>query len=215
MKSILKDVFIPGPAGSLEAKVAYPQEGVHPFVAILCHPNPVQEGTMENKVVTTLSRAFEQLGLMTVRFNFRGVGASEGEFGEIVGEIEDLKAVVHWVQKKWPYKEVWLAGFSFGSYIAACVANENQQISQLINIAPAADRHDYTRLTNVRCPWLVVASDSDEVVPFKQVQDWLAHFPVPFTFLQVTGASHFFHGRLIELRELIKQHFSLLLDRLI
>jgi len=163
---------------------------------------------MHNKVVTTAARAFDQLGITTVRFNYRGVGKSEGVYGEVRGEIDDLKAVVAWVQERWPDQTIWLAGFSFGSFISASVANETDIVERLISIAPAVNWHDFTTLTNVRCPWLVISSDSDEVVPFTEVGPWLENPPSPMEVVIVPGASHFFHGRLIELRNILVQRLE-------
>ena len=200
--------FIPGPAGQLEAITTSPKEQKKPIVGIVCHPNPTQEGTMRNKVVTTITRAFEQLGLTTVRFNYRGVGKSSGSYGEVVGEINDLKAVIAWVQQQWPDYRLWLAGFSFGTFIASSVENEMNIAERLISVAPAVNWHDFTHLTNIQSPWLVICSDSDEVVPFEATKPWLEHPPSPMEVEIIHGASHFFHGRLIELRELLRKKLA-------
>lgn len=201
-------LFIPGPVGQLEAIVSVPDENAKPIVGIICHPNPTQEGTMHNKVVTTINRAFEQLGLTTVRFNYRGVGKSEGSYGETIGERDDLKAVIDWAQSQWPDHRIWLAGFSFGTFISASVQNEMGVAEQLISVAPATNRYDYAGLTNIRCPWLVIASEADEVVPFDQVKPWLDNPPSPMDVEIFSDASHFFHGRLIELRERLKERLA-------
>lgn len=198
-----KSIFIPGPIGQLEAIISEPSENNASIAAIICHPNPTQEGTMHNKVVTTMARAFDLLGCRTVRFNYRGVGRSDGEYGDVKGEIDDLKSVIDWVQKEWPNSTVWLSGFSFGSFVSASAANQTDVATQLVSVAPAVNWHDFTTLTNIRCPWLVIASDADEVVPFEEVRDWLDHPPSPMKVEIMHGASHFFHGRLIELRDIL------------
>lgn len=203
-----KPIFIPGPVGQLEAMTTEPAEDGQAIVGIICHPNPTQEGTMHNKVVTTIARAFEQLGLKTVRFNYRGVGQSDGAYGEVAGEIDDLKAVIAWVKAQWPDHQIWLAGFSFGCFISASVQHETQIATRLISVAPAADRHDFSALTNINVPWLVVASRADEVVPFDQVEPFLKQPPSPMTVEIFDDASHFFHGKLIPLRELLKTHLG-------
>lgn len=198
------ETFIPGPVGQLQALIAVPDTiPAQPRVGIICHPNPTQQGTMLNKVVTTIHRAFELMGMITVRFNYRGVGKSDGSYGQVTGEIDDLRAVMAWVKRQWPDARITLAGFSFGSFIAASVANETPEIEQLLTVAPANDRQDFTRLTQVQCPWLVIATESDEIVSFEKVKPWLDQPPVPMTVKLISGASHFFHGRLIELRQLI------------
>ena len=109
-----KTFLLPGPAGKLEVMTTWARKS-HGYVAIICHPHPLQEGTMHNKVVTTLAKTFAQLGVATVRFNYRGVGESEGSYGNMQGEIEDLLAVKAWLRKCLDETLFILAGFSFGS----------------------------------------------------------------------------------------------------
>ena len=199
--------FIEGPAGKLEMLSVKPENFTSKKIAIICHPNPEQSGTMQNKVVTTLAKVFEQLGMASLRFNFRGVGQSEGSHGQTIGEADDLRAVVAWVKKVQPEWEIVLAGFSFGSYIAAVVANEINP-AYLISIAPPADRYDFNQLTNIRCPWWVVMGDADEIVSPAIVIEWAKHPPAPIHFLLLPVVSHFFHGHLIELRELLVARLS-------
>ena len=190
---------IKGPAGSLELETT-PGAKVK-TVAIMCHPNPTQLGTMDNKVVTTLIKAFQYQGYATVRFNFRGVGNSEGVFANTLGERDDLWAVLKWVEKVLPEHQIILAGFSFGSFIAASVANQwlNEKLQRLISIAPPVNLYDFSEFSNVICPWLVVQGDQDEVVPADKVIAWAHRFPVQLEVM--SGVGHFFHGYLIELRE--------------
>ncbi len=195
-----------GPAGKLEVMTTRPLEGGKPVVGIVCHPNPLFGGTMNNKVVTTIVRAFEHLGVATVRFNFRGVGESEGEFDNAVGECEDLRAVISWVQHALPDYQLWLAGFSFGTYITASLANQ-MEVARLVSVAPTVVHHDFTQLTHIRCPWLVIQGDQDEVVSFNRVVEWTKQPPAPLKFIVMKGAGHFFHGRLVELREHVERWF--------
>ncbi len=197
-------LIIPGPVGDLEALLTQPALSSAKTVSIICHPHPLHEGTMHNKVVTTLAKAFDELGIITVRFNYRGVGQSAGEYGEMLGEIDDLKAVVQWVQQHYDYDALWLAGFSFGSFIAASVANQ-MACDGLVTVAPAVNHADFTRLSNIQCPWFVIQGDQDEVVPFAEVADFAKHPPAPLQFEVMPGVSHFFHGQLIELRSLLKK----------
>ena len=195
---------IPGPAGQIEVLSQAPDGQVATATAIICHPNPLHGGTMHNKVVTTIHQAMHHLSLRTVRFNYRGVGRSEGVYGDTVGEQQDLATVIAWVQQQWPETIIWLAGFSFGTYISAAVQHQTQVATQLISVAPAVDRYDYQSLTRIDCPWWVVATDADEVVPFSAVEPWLANPPSPIHSHIIHGASHFFHGQLIVLREHLK-----------
>lgn len=115
-------LMVPGPAGQIELMVDLPEEGQERAgVAIICHPNPPEGGTLHNKVVTMTARALSELGVAAVRFNFRGVGKSEGEWDEGRGEILDLLAVADWVRKSRPDDALWLAGFSFGRRMFGCL----------------------------------------------------------------------------------------------
>lgn len=197
-----KSFLIPGPAGELELITTFPKEAIKSIVGVICHPHPLYEGTMHNKVVTTLARGFDLLGLPTIRFNFRGVGKSEGTYGDTLGETDDLLAVINWANQALPNHKLWLAGFSFGAYVAANVANQ-MEANQLISIAPPVNHFNFSHFSSIDCPWLVIHGDRDEVVPLSDVEEWAAHPPSPITFKVIKEASHFFHGKLIELREIL------------
>jgi hypothetical protein len=175
--------------------------------AILCHPHPLQGGTMQNKVVTTLERSLRELGLATVRFNFRGVGASEGSFDDGVGETEDLAAIAQWVRRVHPGDALWLAGFSFGSYVALRGA-KRLGAAQLIQIAPPASRWAFGEVEAPGCPWLVVQGEADEVVEPAAVYAWIDSLPTPPQLIRMPDTSHFFHRRLLELRDAVKSAVS-------
>ncbi len=160
---------------------------------------------MQNKVVTTLERALRELGLATLRFNFRGVGRSAGQFDNGIGETDDLLAIAQWVQHVRPADALWLAGFSFGSYVATRAASM-LPVRQLITIAPAVTRWDFTELPAPPCPWLIVQGEADEVVDPAAVYAFAAaRQPAP-TLVRVTETGHFFHRRLIELRSLVQDN---------
>ncbi len=194
------EFYLSGPAGRLQVVTSTPKLDVENITAIICHPHPVYGGTLKNKVVTTLNRAFKEMGIRTVRFNFRGVAKSEGEYDHAVGEVDDLYAVLRWVQQVRPHDQIWLAGFSFGTYIATKVATQIVP-AQLVCVAPAVEHFDFANLPPITCPLLVVQGDADEVVPPKLVYDWVASLSPKPTLIRLAGASHFFHGRLLELRE--------------
>lgn len=144
-----------GPAGLLEAITDVAERpGARRGVAIVCHPNPVQGGTMHNKVVTMVERALRESGLDTVRFNFRGTGESEGAYDEGNGEGDDLGAVADWVRRVRPGEALWLAGFSFGSYVTIRNA-VRLGADALISIAPPAGRWPFDGFELPTCPWLV------------------------------------------------------------
>lgn len=196
--------FFNGPDGRLEAVVELPKASILPITAIICHPHPLQHGTMNNKVVTTLARALRQLGLTTIRFNFRGVGQSEGRYADAIGETDDLLAIIAWLNKVRPQNKLWLAGFSFGSYVAYRAASQIASVAQLISVAPPVHHFDFASLPQPECPWLVLQGDKDEVVPPALVFEWVDSLIVKPELLVFKDVGHFFHGRLIELRERVE-----------
>ncbi len=186
--------------GSIEASLDQPEGDERNAVAVCCHPHPVHGGAMTNKVIYTVSRTIASLGIPSVRFNFRGVGRSEGEYDEGRGEQQDLIKVIEWARQEYPDRPLWLAGFSFGSWIAALQAKE-QDASQLISIAPPVNRFSFNDFVIPDCPWLVVMGDADEVVDPDAVFGWIEQLEPQPELIKMSEAGHFFHGRLVELRE--------------
>jgi len=194
--------FIPGPAGKLEAIATPPVQPGRKVCAIICHPHPLYGGTMHNKVVTTVQRAFQNLGLDVVRFHFRGVGESEGSYDNAVGELQDLLAVVAWVRENYSGYAIWLAGFSFGACIAARGAVDVQP-QQLVMVAPAVGNFPLD-LPMMAYPCLVVQGEKDEIVSPQAVYDWVASQQPRPRLIKLAEATHFFHGRLQVLRETVE-----------
>lgn len=194
---------IEGPAGSLEARVVDPSPGIAPAVCgVVCHPHPLYGGTMQNKVVHTVARAMQELGAPTVRFNFRGVGGSAGDYDAGRGELEDALAACEWARANWGCEALWLAGFSFGAAVAleaAAVAKPNA----LITVAPPVGRIIVAPVTRPACPWLIVQGDRDELVDVVTVRRWVGEFEVPPQLVELPEAEHFFHGRLGDLRSAV------------
>lgn len=198
-------IELTGPAGMLQAMIEFPDADAtpQPVVAILCHPLPTEGGTMDNKVVTMTARALRELGVTTLRFNFRGTGESEGEFDEGDGERQDLQAVVAWVRRERPDALLWLAGFSFGAYVSIR-ASAGIEPAALISLAPPAGRWEFPAEAP-GMPWLVVQGEEDEVVDPQAVYDWLRDIRPPhLTLAKMPGTSHFFHGKLVDLRGVVK-----------
>lgn len=191
-------ILLPGPVGQLEALVLEVPGSSH--CALICHPHPLYQGSMHNKVVTTLAKAFELAGVSTVRFNYRGVGNSDGAYGDIVGEIDDALAMRDYMQQRFAAQSLCLAGFSFGSFIAGSLADRGD-CALLVTVAPAVTHADFDALTNIQCPWLVAMGEQDELVSFEQVKSFVEHPPSALQFVSFAKASHFFHGQLIPLRE--------------
>lgn len=194
---------LPGPAGLLECLIERPEQDERSGTAIVCHPHPLHGGTMHNKVVTMVSRSLVELGLSTVRFNFRGVGQSQGEYDDGNGETEDLRAVADWLRRERPGDALWLAGFSFGSYVALRAAQALAP-QQLIQIAPPVGRWAFDAIDLPDCPWLVVQGEADEVVDPAAVFAWVARLAKPPQLVRMPETSHFFHRRLMDLRGAIK-----------
>ncbi len=197
-----QDLMIPGPVGDLETVAHIPDQPIS-TIGIMCHPNPLQEGTMDNKVVTTVVRAFNALGMVGVRFNYRSVGRSAGEYGAVDGEVADCLAVIKWAQQQWPGTRLWLAGFSFGAYIAAAAAAQTE-CAQLISIAPAVERMPYSSLPPIKCPWLVIQGTDDDVVTPAAVYAWYDALQADKTLINFPATGHFFHGKLVELQQAVQ-----------
>jgi alpha/beta superfamily hydrolase len=192
---------IAGPAGALEAIAEDPGAAAMSY-AVVCHPHPLFGGTMDNKVVTTVARALREIGIPTLRFNFRGVGASAGAFDQGAGETADADAVAAWGAERWPGRTLVLAGFSFGGYVALRLAQQRVP-RHLITIAPAIMRFDAAGLAVPRCPWLVVQGDADDVVDPAAVIDWVNGLDPKPRLVVLPGVGHFFHGRLADLRDAV------------
>lgn len=197
-------LLIRGPAGDLELSVAVQQENSHGAWGIVCHPHPLYGGAMYNKVVTTIAKALQNLNLNTVRFNFRGVGKSEGQFDQGLGELDDLIAVINWIQEMHHNYDIWLAGFSFGAYIAAKAATKIP-ITKLVTVAPPVEHFAMQTLPPITCPWVLVQGERDDVVPAEAVLSWAESREPKPTIIRFPEAGHFFHGQLVELRTQLEE----------
>ncbi len=193
-----------GGAGAIEAVVDCPAPAdARLGTAIVCHPHPLHGGTLHNKVVTIVERSLRELGLRTLRFNFRGVGASEGVHDDGTGETADLELLAQWVGQTRPQDALWLAGFSFGAAVAAR-ASLSLPCAQLITIAPPVDKYGFESTSPPTCPWLLVQGEDDDVVEPAQVFAFVATLANAPTLVKMPGAGHFFHRKLMDLRGAIK-----------
>ncbi len=197
--------LLPGPAGMLEAVLTYSAlpDATTP-VAVVCHPHPLYGGTLHNKVVHMVSKAFGELGAVTLRFNFRGVGRSDGRFDHGVGEVQDMLAAVGWLRARFASSPLWLAGFSFGAFVA-WAGYRQAGAARLLLVAPPVDMFDFAREGAVDVPWMVVQGCADEVVDADSVSRWVKRQARAPRYECFDDAGHFFHGRLIPLRERIVQ----------
>ncbi|WP_157271120.1 alpha/beta hydrolase [Azohydromonas aeria] len=194
---------VAGPAGEIECALDAPPEGTPVRgLAVLCHPHPQHGGTMDNKVVQTLARACVQQGWRSVRFNFRGVGASAGAWDEGRGEIEDALAVIAALRQDG--EALLLGGFSFGGFVASQAAQRVQGAPQrLVLVGPATSRFD---VAPVPADTLVVHGEHDEVVPLSATLDWARPQSLPV--VVVPGGGHFFHGQLPLLKSIVLRHLA-------
>lgn len=189
---------IAGPAGAIECAIDQPA-GTPRGLALVCHPHPQHGGTMDNKVVQTLARAFVQLGYSSVRFNFRGTGASEGRWDEGRGEIDDAQAVL--AAHRSANQPLVIAGFSFGGYVASQLAQrlpEGERAERLVLVAPAVRNFE---VAPVSAGTLLIHGETDDVVPLQAAFDWARPQSMPVTVLP--GAGHFFHGQLPVLKQIV------------
>ena len=193
-------LFVSGPCGDLEAIIHKPTQENKQFIAVVCHPHPLYQGTMNNKVVTTLAKLWSDLGYYTVRFNFRGVGKSAGTYDEGLGEVDDALTIIQWLQQQFPNRQLILSGFSFGSFVAAQAALK-VDVATLILIAPPVTNLRFSQLAEFSCPWIVVQGEQDEIVAVDEVIAWCQARQHPPQLILMPKTTHFFHGRLTELRE--------------
>ena len=191
---------IAGPVGTIEIAIDHPADREAPVgVVVLSHPHPLFGGTMDNKVVQTMVRAFLQMGWRTVRHNFRGVGASEGAHDEGRGESEDLLAVI--AAHRLPGRPLALGGFSFGAYVTTLAAAQlegDARASRLLLVGPSTQR---ALPADVPPDTVVIHGEADDVVPLSATMDWARPQQLPVIVMPGTG--HFFHGQLTQLRDLI------------
>lgn len=209
----MEKILIKGPAGQLEAVLHLAKRENSDFL-IICHPHPQFGGTMDNKVVTTAAKTYLDLGINVIRFNYRGVGDSQGEYGDISGEVGDGLAVIKWLESHYPVSRIFLAGFSFGAYIAAKLAatittdtNSAIQVPHLLLIAPSVENSPFELAESLAAPCTVIMGQQDEVVPYESVETWVAQQAqaTEVELIALPKASHFFHGQLIAMKNHVKR----------
>ncbi|MDO8442228.1 MAG: CocE/NonD family hydrolase [Polaromonas sp.] len=206
MNAKIQKTSFPGPSGAIEMALDAPT-GAARGVAVLAHPHPLFGGTLDNKVVQTLARAFTQSGWTAVRFNFRGVGASGGVYDEGRGEIDDMLAVVQQVA---PAGALALAGFSFGAFVTSHVferLSAERPIAKLVLVGTAASRFAVAEIPeSAHQQTLVIHGEQDDTVPLQAVLDWARPQVLPVTV--IPGGGHFFHGQLPLLKNLVVRHLG-------
>jgi hypothetical protein len=206
--SRLQAIRIPGPAGLLEGLLQERETVPAAFAAVVCHPHPLYGGTLHNKVTHRLAAVLHELGGAVVRFNFRGVGESEGTYDAGIGELEDARAAMGWVRARHPRARRWAAGFSFGSWVAARLAAGDPGVGRLILVAPPVGTADFSALHGATVPKLVIQGTADQHCPRDALEREIRLWADPKAIAFIDGATHFFDKRLGELADVLRQHLA-------
>jgi alpha/beta superfamily hydrolase len=195
---------IPGPLGSLEALLDTPS--VTPRAGVVfAHPLPIKGGTMHTKVVFQAAKALTRIGCVVLRFNFRGVGRSDGAWDDGRGEMDDYRAAVDFLSTRYPGLELWAAGFSFGSHIAMTSGADDDRICALIGIAPPVNRYEFASVKLSAKPKFIVHGESDELIPLKAVREFYARLEEPKEFVEIDRANHLFDGQASEVGDALEE----------
>ncbi|MBI4520750.1 MAG: alpha/beta hydrolase [Gemmatimonadetes bacterium] len=200
---------IPVSHGYLEAALRRPQgAGAERGAAVVCHPHPLHGGTMNTKAVFRAAQALSEVGIVALRFNFRGVGASTGTFDGGVGERDDVRAAVDWLESSHPGLPIIAGGFSFGSLVALYVGAEDSRVVGLLGLGLPIVTYDFSFLASRRKPTLVVQGALDQFGPAADVKERLRAYGDHITVVGIDGADHFFNDRFDELRDTIRSYFT-------
>lgn len=196
MVTRLRHVTLKGPAGDLEGVLHEVEPRPHELAAVVCHPHPMFGGTLHNKVTHRVASVLHELGAEALRFNFRGVGRSEGAHDRGSGELEDARAALGWMRARYPGARLWLAGFSFGSWVAARLAASDPSVERLILVAPPVRRSRFDVLRHCPVPKLVVQGTADTTCPPADLAQAYPSWAEPKQLIEVPGATHFFDRQL-------------------
>lgn len=199
----MPDVIFNGPGGRIEGRYRHNGEDAAP-VALLLHPHPQHGGAMNNKVVYALFQAFARRGFSTLRFNFRGVGRSQGSFDHGLGELSDAAAALDWLQShNADASRCWIAGFSFGAWVGMQLLMRRPEIEGFISVSPPASNCDFSFLAPCPASGLILQGGQDELVPEPEVAKLAQRLSnqrdITIDYQVVAGANHFFHDKLAEL----------------
>jgi len=196
----VQNIQIDGPAGRLEGLLKFREAGRPAALAVICHPHPLYQGTMHNKVVFATAEAFFNLGCHVLRFNFRGVGLSAGSHDDGRGEVDDALAAVGFLRQLLPNLPCHIAGFSFGAGIALQAAHRDLQIASVTAVAPSLRHIDSAFLTMLTTPKLFLQGTADDVCPPEQLRERYPPVAEPKAVVWFEGAGHFFHLQLDQLK---------------
>lgn len=201
-----------GPSGSLEALLKEPKETITEM-AIVCHPHPLYGGTMHNNVVYRIARAFSRSGFATLRFNFRGVGRSQGEYDDGKGEQDDIRAAIEFMVQRYPGRRLWIGGFSFGATVMLPVGCQDSRVYALIAAGlPVSSREIERGRAECNKPKLIVQGSQDQFGTVEAIRHFFDELSEPKHLSLVDNADHFFDGHLDELERLVSGFIDLLID---
>lgn len=205
MNKTTKKIFITGAAGQIECQINHPDQSLFASpkgIALVAHPHPLYGGTMDNKVVQTLSRTFIDLGYVTARMNFRGVGKSEGVHDAGMGETDDMHTLLSYIRSQYPDLPFVLAGFSFGTFVQSQL---NERLTQaddaaqrMVLVGAAAGKW---AMPNIAADTILIHGELDDTIPLQAVFEWLRPQDIPV--VVIPGADHFFHGRLMHIKKIV------------
>ena len=202
---------ITGPAGRLEAHLLEPKSVLASEICpprsavVLAHPHPLHGGTMHSKVVYQTAKALSRIGCVTLRFNFRGVGTSEGIFDEGRGEQEDFRAALNVMGDRYPDVELWAAGYSFGAFIALSVGVADPRVTTLIGVAPPLmDKYDLSAVARSHKPKFLIHGEADELIPLKEMRRFYGSLEEPKELVVVDAADHLFDGHVSEVGDAVE-----------
>lgn len=200
----IESLFLTGPAGRLESLLEEPDDQSPRLAALVCHPHPLYGGTMHNKVVYRIARGLRRAGVIVLRFNFRGVGASEGEHAHMTGEIEDARTALAWLRQRYPALPFALAGFSFGARVVTRMGCSMEDAAFLMAVGHSTERsNEYLETCPV--PKIFLQSTHDQFGPRPELEAVFAKLSEPKQLIWIEAADHFFAGALEELEERVKQ----------
>ena len=216
MSNQVKEILFTGPDGRLVGKYKKGQS-LNPPVALLLHPHPLNGGTMNNPIVTELYNMFDALGFSTFRFNFRGVGKSEGRFDNGLGELADAAAALDWVQRQNPNtNQCWVSGFSFGAVICMQLLMRRPEITRFVSVSPQPNLYDFNFLAPCPASGLIVHGKKDEIAPLDDVQKLAqklqAQKNITVEYEEISGANHFYDNEIPKLKKVIENYIEIELN---
>lgn len=202
MTDLTGNTFFEGPAGRIEAILKEPA-GPATRAAVVCHPHPLFGGTMHNKVVYRIAKAFEKSGFATLRFNFRGTGRSHGAHDHGRGEQDDLRAAIEFVEEKYSDAALWVAGFSFGSAVMLRAACNDERVRAIVAAGVPVSKYDFSQVVECPKPKLFVQGELDEFGAAADLERFVQSLRDPAQLKIIKGAGHFFEDRLHELEQAV------------